>query len=437
MPAISTEQTSPSEPSLRAHVVAALATVALLFVGFGGWAATAMLSGAVVAPGLVVVDSSVKKIQHPVGGIVDEIRVRNGQRVGAGDLLVKLDDTQTRAALAIIVSQLVELTGRQARLAAERDGLAAIEFPSDFESNSADALRVAQGERRLFEARHRLSQDQKAQLRERIGQLQKEIDGLTSQRGAKVRELALVREELARVSDLKRRQLMPVTRVLAMQRDEARIDGEYGTLVAQIARAGGQINEIELQILSIDETIRTDAQKDSREIEARIAELAERRIAAEDQLKRIVLRAPISGIVHELAVHTVGGVISAGEAVMLIVPDSDALSVEIQVRPGDIDQVSLGQKTNLRLTAFSQRATPEIAGTVTRIGADLTRQPQTGQAFFVARVRIDADELKKLNGMKLVPGMPVEAFIETGQRTALSLLVKPFADQLARAFREE
>jgi HlyD family secretion protein len=424
-----------SDFGLKRRLIAGLIVAGFLVFGVGSWAAIATLSGAVIASGLIVVDSNSKKVQHPSGGVVGEILVKNGDAVAANDVLLRLDDTQTRAALGIVVSQLVELIGRKARLMAERDDAPEIEFPADFASIAPDAGRVAAGERRLFEARRKTTAGQKAQHRERIEQLRHEVTGLSSQRDAKARELGLIREELARLTDMYRRNLLPVTRVLAMQREEARIDGEHGALVAQIARASGQIGEIELQILLIDQTLQSDAQKELREIEGRIAELSERRVAAEDQLKRIDLRAPIGGTVHELSIYTVGGVIAQGETLMLIVPNDDRLVIEVRVSPVDIDQLKLGQPSVLRFPAFNLRTTPEVHGKVTRISADLTREAQTGQSFYVARVQADEAALATL-GRKLVPGMPVEAFIETGQRTALSYLVKPFTDQLARAFKE-
>jgi HlyD family secretion protein len=221
-----------------------------------------------------------------------------------------------------------------------------------------------------------------------------------------------------------------------MQREEARIHGEHGALEAQIARASGQIGEIQLQIIAVDEIIQTEAQKELRDIEARIAELSERRVAAEDQLRRVDLRAPISGIVHEFSVHTVGGVIAPGETAMLIVPDGDQLVIEVKASPADIDQIGPGQATMLRFPAFNQRTTPEVPGTVTRVAADLMRDAQSGLTYFLVRIKLDEEAVAKLGGLKLLPGMPVEAYIETGQRTALSYLMKPLTDQFARAFRE-
>jgi HlyD family secretion protein len=408
----------------------------ILLFGIGSWAAVSNLSGAVIASGLITVDNSSKKVQHPTGGVVDEIRVKNGDDVSTGAVLLRLDDTQSRASLGIVVAQLTELTGRKARLIAERDGAQQIIFPADFKSLGPDADRIAAGEERLFEARRRSAQGQIAQHRERIEQLRHEVKGMSSQRDAKLRELKLVREELARVNHMHQRQLLPTTRVLAMQREETRIDGEHGALEAQIARANGQIGEIELQILSIGQNMESDAQKELREIEGRIADLSERRVAAEDQLRRIEVRAPISGTVHELSVHTVGGVIGAGETVMLIVPRDDQLVIEVRVSPADIDQIRLGQAAVLRFPAFNLRATPELRGKVTRVPADLTREATTGIGYYVVRIQVDEDGLALLGDFKLHPGMPVEAFIETGQRSALSYLVKPFSDQFARAFRE-
>lgn len=422
--------------NLRPYMLAGGVASAVLVLGFGGWAASSELSGAVIANGAVVVESNVKKVQHPSGGIIGAVRTRNGATVTAGDVLLSLDDTQTRANLGIVVGQLVELNGRKVRLVAERDGAADLDIPAELAALGAEAAHVISGERRLFFARRATAEGQKAQHAERIAQLQYEIGGLTSQREAKGRELVLVREELARVRQMHDRNLLPITRLLAMQREEARIHGEHGALEAQIARAAGQIGEIKLQILAIDQTIRTEAQKELRDVEARIAELAERRVAAEDQLRRVDLRAPISGIVHELNVHTVGGVIAPGETAMLIVPDDDRLVIEVRASPADIDQIRLGQATMLRFAAFNQRTTPEVLGIVSRVAADLTKDPQSGLAYFVVRIRPDEEELAKLGGLKLLPGMPVEAYVETGQRTALSYLMKPLTDQFVRAFRE-
>ena len=414
----------------------------LLFVAVGGWATNASLTGAVVAPGLIVVETSLKKVQHPTGGVVGSINVKNGDRVEQGDIVLALDDTQTKANHAIVSSQLVELLGRRSRLIAERDGADQPLYPESFETAGGAAAQtkaqqVMAGETRLFEAKRHMAESQKAQLRERIGQFRQEITGLESQSKAKSKEIELVHEELDRVEQMYKKALLPITRVIKLQREATRIEGEHGQLVAQIARARGQIAETELQITSIDHTAITDAQKELREIDARIAELEERKVAAEDMLRRVELKAPHSGIVHELSVHTVGGVIGPGDTVMAIVPDNDALAIEVHVSPVDIDQITIGQRAVLRFPAFNQQTTPEIEGAVSRVAADLSRDQQSGQSFYVARVRVDDADAVAAGKLKLVPGMPVEAYIETAPRTALTYLTKPLTDQIERAFREE
>lgn len=426
-----------SERDLNRRIVFGLALVGLLFVAFGGWAASASLSSAVIAPGRVVIDSSVKKIQHPTGGIVKEIKVKNGDRVEAGDILLRLDDTQTRATLAIVQSQIIELTARKARLAAERDGGDTIVFPKGFEEASAEHSKIAAGERRLFKAKQKTAENKKAQLRERIGQYHHEIEGLVKQEKSKARESSIINDELNRLEDMYRRDLVPVTRVLATRRDAVRIEGEHGALLAQIARLRGQIYEVELKIVEIGETIMLDAQKEYRDAEARIAELNERKIAAEDVLRRVDIRAPRSGLVHELAVHTVGGVIGAGDVIMGIVPMEESRTIEVRVAPTDIDQVVADQAVILRFPAFSKSTTPEINGTISRVAADVSRESESGATYYTARVAVPDNELAKLGKLKLIAGMPVEAFIQTGTRSALSFLTKPLTDQIARAFKEQ
>ena len=421
---------------LRRRLALGVAVAAIVALTIFSWGAFVELSGAVIAPGLVVVDGNSKKIQHQQGGIVAEIPIRNGTRVAAGDVLIRLDDTQMRASLGIISSQLLELGGRKARLSAERDGDAKVTFPDELIAAGAEFSPIAAGENRLFEVRRTWSEGRKAQLVERIRQLEEEIKGSGVQHRAKVRELILIGSELSRVSDMYSRKLLPVTRVLAMQRDEARIDGESGTLVAQIARLKGQISETELQIGSLEQQRVSDAQKEVREIEGRISELQDKRIAAEDQLRRVVLKAPIDGVVHELAIHTVGGIAGAGEQLMLIVPTADVLSIEVRVPTHDIDHIKVGQPAVLRLPALNQRTTLEGRGVISRISPDASRESQSGQMFFTARIAPDADFLATPPGRKLVPGMPVEAFIETSPRSALTYLIKPLSDQFNRAFRE-
>ncbi len=422
---------------MRSRLIWAGALSFMLVFGVGGWAATATLSSAVIAAGDLVVDSSAKKVQHPTGGVVGELRVRNGDHVEAGDLLVRLDDTQTRASLGTVTSQLLQLYGRHGRLTAERNEADAILFPTEVATLGPDVARMEDGERRLFEARRKAREGEIAQLRERIGQLREQQTGQAAQLAAKEHSLELSRQDLERVRGLFRQSLVPITRVMTSERDETQLSGERGALIADIARVKGQVTEIGLQILSVDQKARSDAQNELRDVEGKIADLVERRISAEDMLKRVELRAPVAGIVNELSVHTIGGVISPGEPVMLIVPSGDALAIEVKIAPQDIDNVAVGKTAIMRFTAFNQRTSPELKGRVIAVAPDLTRDPKTGQGYYLSRLRLDDGEMNKLNGARLLPGMPVEAFIGQSERTAISYLTKPFTDQLNRALREK
>ena len=383
-----------------------------------------------------MVDSSAKKVQHPTGGVVGELRVRNGDRVEAGDLLVRLDDTQTKASLGTVTSQLMQLYGRQGRLTADRNEADAIVFPKELATLGPDAFAIEDGERRLFEARRKAREGEIAQLRERIGQFREQQTGQAAQLAAKVHSLELARQDLERMRGLYRQSLVPVSKLMTSERDETQLSGEHGALLADIARVKGQITEIGLQILSVDQKARSDAQNELRDVEGKIGDLVERRISAEDMLKRVDLRAPVSGIVNELTVHTVGGVIGPGEPIMLIVPSGDPLAIEVHISPQDIDNVAVGKSAIMRFTAFNQRTSPELKGSVVEVAPDLTRDPKTGQGYYLARLRLADGELGKLNGAKLLPGMPVEAFIGQSERSAISYLTKPFTDQLNRAMRE-
>lgn len=421
------------------HLRLGLFTAVFLVVVCGGWAATASLNGAVLASGTLVVQSSAKKIQHPEGGVVGEILVSNGQKVSASDAVLRLDDTVTRANLAIVDTQLIQLDARRGRLVAERDSHSEIRYPEELlarraEENVAMAL---EGEINLFNSRRAALDGQVLQLRARIEQLHDEAGGLEAQIAAKGAELGYIGEELAGASELHAKGLTPLTRLRSLQREQVRIEGERGQLQAELARSRGRISETELQIIQIERDMRAEVIEELRDIEGKWAELQERRIAAQDKLTRIDLLAPISGMVHELAVHTVGGVIGPGETVMMIVPENDRLVVEIRVNPADIDQVTMAQTAMVRFSAFNQKTTPELAGHVSRIAADLTKDEKAGTSFYVVQVTLDSDQIDRLNGRLLLPGMPAEVHLQTGERTALSYLVKPLRDQISRAMREE
>jgi HlyD family secretion protein len=436
--------TTPPDPrrTIRKLNLIGLAIAVLLIGGVGGWATTTHLAGAVIASGSIVVESNVKKVQHPTGGVVGEILVKEGGEVKDGQVVLRLDDTVTRATLGVVRSQLDEFTARQARLLAERDGDDAIDFPAQLTSRRGDpsVATATAGEEKLFESRKTARTGQRAQLRERVAQMNEEIRGLSAQLAAKEKELELIGQELVGVADLYKKNLVSISRYMQLQRDQTRLLGERGSLIADIARARGKISETELQIIQLDQDFRTEVLKELRDAQGKIAELKERVTAAEDQLKRVDLRAPQSGFVHQLAVHTVGGVISNGETIMQIVPRADDLVAEAKVAPNDIDQVAVGAKAVVRIMAGNQRQTPEVAGTVIRVSADLAREQANGaqpaQAYYTVRITLPPEEVARLQDLRLVPGMPVEAFIQTYARTPLEYLLKPLHDQFARTFRE-
>ena len=384
---------------------------------------------------------SVKKVQHLSGGIVKEILVREGDHVKAGDILIRLDETQTKATNAIVSKNLDELIAQQTRLEAERDGDDHVEFPIAVTERARDqnsnAARTMIAEQKLFVLRRQARDGKRAQLKERIAQLKEQIQGYVGQTAAKGHEIELINKELEGVRELWKTKLVPLTRLTALERDAARIEGERSQLIGAIAEVKGKITETELQIIQVDQDLRSEVGKELAETRSKVSEFVERKIAAEDQLKRINIRAPQNGIVKQLSVHTIGGVIAAGEPIMLIVPDADTLTVEVKIAPQDIDQLYLGQVANLRFSAFNQRTTPEIEGKLSLISPDITQDQKTGASYYLVRVTPNSSEVTRLGDVKLIPGMPVEAFIKTSDRTMLSYLTKPLRDQAERAFKEK
>ena len=435
---MSSDRSRSHHRSIRQHLLAGCTAVLVLVGGIGGWATNTEISGAVIAPGQLVVDSNVKKIQHPAGGVVGELRVKDGDFVKEGDVVARLDVTQTRANLAIVTKALDELAARQARNEAERDGAARVSFPADLLARvgDPDVLHVTRGEQTLFELRGLAREGLKAQSREQIAQLEQQIQANVEQVAAKAKEIDWIQQELKGIRELWKQNLIPFSRLTALERDAARLEGERGALVATIAQTRGRIAETRLKIIQVDEDLRTEVGKDLAEIRGKKSELTEKRVASEDQLKRTDLIAPQDGKVFQRSVHTIGGVIQAGEAIMLIVPDADTLIIEAKVAPQQIDQLHLGQQATLRFAAFNQRTTPELNGEVIRIGADVTQEEKKNEAYYSVRIRISDSELARFEGLKLVAGMPVEAFIQTAPRTVMSYLVKPMHDQITRAFRE-
>ena len=410
--------------------------IAVLLIG--GWLALVPLAGAVVVPGNLVVQSNVKTIQHPSGGVVAQIAVNNGMRVSVGDLLVRLDAVQAQASLQMVSKQLDELRMRIARLSAERDGLGQPEFPAALMARSGeDNVRgLLVSETSLFKARFTGRKSQKELLQHRISQLGESNNGLDAQISSKTKQLELISGELTGVQELYDKRLVPLTRLTTLQRETARIEGERGQLVFALAETKSKIGEAELQIARLDQDFRTEVVKELGETQGKEAELVERGVAARDLLDRIEIRAPTAGVVHQLSAHTVGGVIRAGDAIMVIVPDSDELQIEARLQPHDVDQVRTGQTAFVRFSAFNQRVTPQLTGMVSYVSADTTRDQQTNASYFAVRIALSDDERRRLAGLQLVPGMPAEVFMQTGSRTMMSYLLKPITDQFQRAFVE-
>jgi HlyD family secretion protein len=424
--------------SLRRFQIAGYVSIAIM-LGVGGvWAATSNINGAVIAPATIVVESYSKKIQHKEGGIVREILVRDGDQVEAGQMLVKLDDTETKAELGIINALLLEGLSKRSRLEAQRDGADAIEFPEEVTSRADDpaVAKVLAGQVKLFEARREALRGKKDQFNQQMGQLNEQIAGLVSQREAKERQLELIADEVKNLRKLQKQGLVPVSRVLAMDREAARLDGERGELIANRAQAESRIGEVKIQILQIDEQARAETLTELRDAESRVAELQERKLAASSRLSRMDIKSPIAGDIYQVNVHTVGGVIAPGEAIMLIVPKGDDLVLQAQVMPQDIDQVAVGQFARVRFPAFVSRTTPEVDAKVLQVSADTSRVDANTPPFYAVRIGISAKELERLGDNVLKPGMPAEAFIQTEARTPLSYFLKPLADQIAHALRE-
>jgi HlyD family secretion protein len=414
-----------------------IGVIALLVGGVGSWAATSRLSGAVVASGSLVVESSVKKVQHAIGGIVGALLVDEGSAVEAGDVLARLDDTAPRATAAIVRSDLDAQLLRKARLLAERDGAESIVLPDELVPRNGEPKLVADlaDEQDLFDARRAMLHGQRDQLRQQIGQLEEEVRGLSAEQQAKEDELALAERDLAGIAALYEKKLVSMDRRSVLERDRTRLAGERGRLAADIARVRGKISETGLAIIQLDRDFQAEILDNLRDADGEISELREKLAAAEDELRRVDIRAPQAGTVHELTVHAAGAVIDEGETIMSIVPGADLLVVDIKVAPQDIDQIDVGSLAEIRIMAANQRTVPTLDATVTRVPADLTREPNSDRTYYLVRAELAGEEAA-FPGLRLRSGMPVEVYIATAERTPLEFLLQPIGEQLARAFRE-
>ncbi len=433
-----TKSPAPSD-RMTGQVVFGLVVVVLMFGGIAGWTIGTSIEGAVVAPGMVAVESNRKTVQHLEGGIVGEIYVQEGDYAQAGQLLMRLDDTLTQANLAIVVNQQNDFLAQRARLTAELTGKESIVYPAQLLERSAESevaeMIVAQDQ--LFTARREARAAEAVSVQQRIAAFSEQIKGLKQQGSAVSKELKLSRDELEVLEGLLRKELVPVTRVLELRRSLARLEGQRAGGRAQIASLKAQIHEAEAQIARADKDFREQVSRDLTTVQAQLYTLIEQRAAAEDRLERGEIRAPQAGRILDLRVHTKGGVITAGDPIMNIIPSDDELVLMAQVPPADVDRVSMGLDATIRLTAFNQDTTPEITGKVQTISADSVYDEVKQTSFFRTQISISKAELSKIGGLQLVPGMPAEILIKTGERQVISYLMKPLLDSFARTFRDE
>ena len=434
---------SGSEPaaplvSARAPLLVGMVTLLLLVVGFGGWASLSTISGAVVASGQVQVELSRQVVQHPDGGVVAEILVKEGDLVATGQPLIRLDGSLLGSELAIVEGQFYELLARQGRLEAERSGAKTISFPAAL--TAADAPPVAEelrrGQERLFVARAATFEQILGQLRQRRAQGQAQIGGIEAQQQAQQQQIDLIARELTDQRKLLEMGLTPATRVLSLEREEARLSGQLGELTASRAQATDHLSEIDMEMVRQEAARREDAETQLRDIGARVLELAERRRALVEQIARLEIRAPVAGVVYQLQVTTPRSVLRAAEPVLYLVPQDRPLVVSARVSPLHVDEVHLGQSVVLRFPAFASRTTPELHGSVTRISADAVIDERSQVSYYLAEVVLDSGEVARIPGMALLPGMPAEVYIRTGDRSPMAYFLKPFTDYFTRAFRE-
>jgi HlyD family type I secretion membrane fusion protein len=430
----------PRGPPVRAPVLAGLLILLVFCLGFGGWATLAPLSSAAIAPGFVRVESNRKTVQHLEGGIIEELRMRDGDLVQAGQVLIRLDRTQAAARHDALLHKHESLRAAEARLVAERDGRDRIAF-DELQGRLGEprVAKILAGQESIFETRRRSYHGQIDILRQRVEQLRSEIAGLRAQVSSEDRQLALIAEETADVDLLLGKGLERKSRLLALRRQAALLDGSRAQHIAEIARAQQAIGETELEMFSLDDRQAAEVAKELDEVQSQLAETEEELRAAEDVLRRREIRAPIAGTVMDLQFFTEGGVIEPGVPILEIVPESDRLIIEAQVSPLDIDTVEPGLPAQVRLTAFKQRRTPTLDGQVVHVSADRLsdEQAETATTFYKADVEIDPVALARLDGVSLYPGMPAEVLIQTGERTLADYLIAPVLDSLARAFREE
>jgi len=410
----------------------------VVFVGFGGWSVLAPLGSAAPAPGMLVVESQRQVIQHLEGGILETLLVRQGDRVDTGQVLAKLDVTQVRANLDVAESQLNSTEAQVARLQTERAGLDAIDWPPELLSSPNPRVTDLMDEQRfLFERRKRSLEGELSILERRIAQLISRIDGLKNTKATREELLQSFQDEYTTLSKLLAEGFVDEMRVRDLERRIVEVRGEIQTIQSDMKSAEIQVGETELQIIQRRSVFDAEVQGQLAELQARRVELEEQVRVAEDRLQRSEIKAPAEGVVLTIEVTTEGGVIPAGQPFMTLVPNEDELIIEAQVNPMDVDRVGLGQTAEVQFSSFDANAIPKIFAEVVSVSADALADPNTGASYYLAKLNIPDDELPKLSGYDLVPGMPVNVLIQTGERTLWQYLTKPLAQGMSKALIED
>jgi HlyD family secretion protein len=416
-----------------------MVAVLFLFGVLGVWGNFATISGAIISSGMIQVESLRQVVQHPQGGVVGSIDVKEGDVVRAGQVLIRFDDKLVRSQLTTVDNQLKDIQARRARLEAERDGAESLTFAPALMAlakiDSATKLLI-QGQTRLFEARRQSLEAQIKQLMERKAQIRLQIEGVDAQLVASKEQVVLIGKELKDQQGLLDKGLAQASRVLSLQREASRLNGTIGELESSAARGGAQIIETDIQILQLSGARREEAISMLRDMTYTEIEMVERKLSLEETLARMDVRAPMSGVVHGLTVHALRSVVRPADAILYVVPSESPLVITSRIEAIHVDQVHVGQDASLRFSTFDQRSTPEIFGKVVKVSADVFRDEVTGISYYSAEIEPNEGEIDRLGDVELLPGMPVEAFIKTADRSPLSYLTKPFTDYFNRAFRE-
>ncbi|MCE8515150.1 HlyD family type I secretion periplasmic adaptor subunit [Ruegeria pomeroyi] len=426
--------------SARKPIILGLIGLLVLVGGFGTWAVLSQIAGAVVAGGRIEVDRNRQVVQHLDGGVVAEILVDEGDTVAEGQTLIRLDANLLTSQLLITEGQLFELMARRGRLEAERDGNTRIVFDEELLEAARGRAEVAElidGQERLFRARQESVTKETEQLEKRRGQIGNQIEGIVAQQRSRRSQLELIEQELISQQSLLDKGLAQAGRVLSLERTKAELEGELGELIASQAQQEGRITEIDIEILKLGTTRREEAITQLRDLQYRELEVAEQRRSMREQLSRLDIKAPVSGIVYGLQVHTPRSVIRPADPVLFLVPQDRPLVIAARVETIHIDQIHVGQPVTLRFSALDQRLTPELIGTVTQVSADAFVDEASQASYYRTEIQLNEGEADKLpEGAVLIPGMPVEAFIRTADQSPIYYLVKPLADYFTKAFRE-